>query len=346
MKIGCKYGSHRVIGAKGVLPQTAPRLNNNMEDFWDNEILVGVRTLNIDSASFTQIEGEARGEENKMAEIILRTVKEKGKQQNPVTGSGGNFVGVIEKIGGFLKDKISVQEGDKIVSLVSLSLTPLRIDKIKEVVRKSDQVHVEGKAILFEQSVYIKLPEDMSETLALAVLDVAGAAPQTAKLVKPGDTVLILGAGGKSGMLCAYEARRRLGRSGRVLGTGHSNESRERIKRLNFCDSVIQVDVTQPIEVERMVSELTNGGMADVTINCVNVPDTEMASILSTKQNGIIYFFNMATSFTKATLGAEGVGRDVTMIMGNGYTKDHARHSLEILGESKELRKVFEELYI
>jgi len=85
--------------------------------------------------------------------------------------------------------------------------------------------------------------------------------------------------------------------------------------------------------------------MADVTINNVNVPDTEMTSILCTKNDGIIYFFSMATSFTKAALGAEGVGSDVTMIIGNGYTKGHAEITLQILRDSEKLRKIFTELY-
>ena len=60
-----------------------------------------------------------------------------------------------------------------------------------------------------------------------------------------------------------------------------------------------------------------------------------------TKDQGIVYFFSMATSFTKAALGAEGVGKDVTMIVGNGYTKDHATIALNLMRESKELRKIF-----
>ena len=93
------------------------------------------------------------------------------------------------------------------------------------------------------------------------------------------------------------------------------------------------------------IEEFTNGQMADVTINNVNVPDTEMTSILCTKNDGVVYFFSMATSFTKAALGAEGVGSDVTMIVGNGYTKGHAEITLQELRECPELRKIFEELY-
>lgn len=82
-----------------------------------------------------------------------------------------------------------------------------------------------------------------------------------------------------------------------------------------------------------------------MTINCVNIPHTELSSILVTKDGGTVYFFSMATSFTAAALGAEGVGKDVTMIVGNGYTRDHAAISLHIMRESPALRKIFEQLY-
>ncbi|MDE6629933.1 MAG: L-erythro-3,5-diaminohexanoate dehydrogenase, partial [Bacteroidales bacterium] len=50
---GSKYGTHRVISPKGVLPQPADKVDNNMDVLYDNEILIDVQTLNIDSASFT-----------------------------------------------------------------------------------------------------------------------------------------------------------------------------------------------------------------------------------------------------------------------------------------------------
>jgi L-erythro-3,5-diaminohexanoate dehydrogenase len=344
MKKGDKYGAHRVIRPKGVLPQAADVIDNTM-DIYDNEILVDVATLNIDSASFTQIEEEAGGDEQKIADSILTTVKNRGKQHNPVTGSGGMFIGRVAEIGPALAGQMDIGPGDAIASLVSLSLTPLRIDEIKKVKTGTDQVDIVGKAILFERTVYCKLPDDMPWSVALAVLDVAGAAAQTAKLVKPGDTVFIIGAGGKSGMLTAYEAKKRAGITGRVIGTGHSKASTKRIEDLGFCDRVIQVDASDPLAVEARVSDLTGGRMADVTINCVNVPNTEMTSIVATKPDGIIYFFSMATSFTKAALGAEGIGSDALMIIGNGYTRGHAEISLGILKECPELMAVFTELY-
>lgn len=344
MKKGCMFGTHRVIEPKGTLPQPAWKIDNDME-IYDNEILIDVQTLNIDSASFTQIKEQAEGDTEKIKEIMLDIVAKRGKHHNPVTGSGGMLIGTVEKIGPALEGKTDLKVGDKIATLVSLSLTPLRIDNIKEVRKDIDQVDIEGKAILFESGIYAVLPDDIPENLALSVLDVAGAPAQTAKLVKPGDTVVVIGGAGKSGMLCLYEAKKRAGVTGKVICLGHSEKSIERAKKADLADVYIVADATKPVEVMEKIKEVTNGEMADITINCVNVPNTEMSSILATKDDGLIYFFSMATSFTKAALGAEGVGRDTTMIIGNGYTKGHAKIALEIMRESEVLRKVYEELY-
>ena len=354
-KQGNKYGTHRVIEPKGVLPQPANKLDNNMDEIYDNEILIDVQTLNIDSASFTDIHnyaeqqaGEGASKEKIQEEIkkeMLLNVELQGKHRNRRTGSGGMLLGRVEKIGDALKGKIDLKEGDKIATLVSLSLTPLRIDEILEIREDVDQVDIKGKAILFESGIYAKIPTDMPEKLALSALDVAGAPAQTAKLCKPGDTVVIFGAGGKSGMLCCYEAKKRVGVTGKVIGLANSPKSTQRIKDLGFCDIVESVSGLTPVQIYELVEKYTNGKMADVTINCVNVPDQEMPSILVTKDDGVVYFFSMATSFTKAALGAEGIGSDVTMIVGNGYTKGHAEITLQELRECPELRKIFEELY-
>lgn len=343
MREGCKYGTHRVIEPKGVLPQPAWKIDNTME-IYDNEILVDVQTLNIDAASFTQIKNDVGRDPEKVAARMLEIVSQRGKHHNPVTGSGGMFIGTIREIGPKLKDR-GLKPGDRIASLVSLSLTPLKIDRIKQVYLDRDQVDIEGQAILFESGIYAKLPEDMPQSLALAVLDVAGAPAQTAKLVKPGDTVLIIGGAGKSGVLCLYEAKKRAGVTGKVIALGHSEKNAARLRELDMADVIIQADATKPLDVLREVEKVTGGRLADVVINCVNVPGTEMSSILATRDNGIVYFFSMATSFTAAALGAEGVGKDVTMLIGNGYTKDHAEISLHVMRESQKLRDLFERQY-
>lgn len=146
-------------------------------------------------------------------------------------------------------------------------------------------------------------------------------------------------------MLCCYEAKKRAGVTGKVIGLCHSEKSTKRLLDLDLCDYVFSADATQPVPILEKLEEITKGEMCDVIINNVNITDTEMISILAAKDNGIVYFFSMATSFTKAALGAEGVGKDVNMIVGNGYTKGHAEITLQILRESDKLRKVFTELY-
>ena len=341
---GNKYGTHRVIEPKGVLTQAAWKIDNDMTKRYSNEIICDVISLNIDSASFTQISEACGGDEEKIGEMILGIVAERGKQQNPVTGSGGMFIGKVAYIGEDLADR-DLKVGDKIASLVSLSLTPLKIDKILAIHKDIDRVDIIGQAVLFESGIYAKLPEDMSEPLALAALDVAGAPAQARKLPHEGDSVLILGAHGKSGVLCGYEAMKKVGDKGNVVGVVRNPAQVPALMELGVYHKVIVADATKPIEVLEAALAANDGKEYDISICCVNIESCEMSAILPVRDDGIVYFFSMATSFTKAALGAEGIGKDVTMIVGNGYTKDHAEITLNVLRENEKLRKLFDEKY-
>ena len=344
-KKGNKYGVHRVIEPKGLLTQAAQKIDNTME-CWSNEILCDVSALNIDSASFTQIY-EACGRDLARTEgMILDIVAERGKLQNPVTGSGGMFIGTVREIGEDLAGKIDLKVGDRIASLVSLSLTPLKIDKIKAIHPEIDRVDVEAQAILFESGLYAKLPEDMSEALALAALDVAGAPAQTAKLVKPGDSVLILGGAGKGGMLCCCEAMKRVGPTGNVTALVVSREDADLLMDMGLCHHAVVGSATDPVDVLEKSLAVNGGREYDLSILIVNVPACEMSAILPVRDNGTVYCFSMATDFAKAALGAEGCGKDVTMVIGNGYTKDHAAITLAELRENPRLRAYFEKKYL
>ncbi len=343
MAMGSKYGAHRVLEPKGLLPQAADKIDNTMT-IYDNEILVDVSALNIDAASFRQLWEAADGDEERLKESILSIVNERGKMQNPVTGSGGMLMGSVAAIGSALRDR-DLKAGDRIATLVSLSLTPLHIEEITAVFPKIERVEVRGQAILFESGIYAKLPADMSENLALAVLDVAGAPAQTAKIVSPGDSVLILGAGGKSGMLCGYEAMKRVGPCGNVVGMSRNDRPKATLLENKLVNKFFVADAQNPTEVLEKALAANDGNEYDVVINVVNIDGTEMSSILPAREGGLVYFFSMATSFTRAALGAEGVGKDVTMIVGNGYTKNHAEFSLQVIRESESLRRIFETRY-
>lgn len=348
-KGGDRYGTHRVIEPRGVLPQPARIIDNTMDEIWDNEMKIDVIRLNVDSASFHQIRTklEKQGHsdiEKAFAEHVIDLTSRTGKHKNEDTGSGGMLIGRVAEIGDKFEMKDEVKPGDKIATLVSLSLTPLRVSKVKKVYIDKDQVDIEGEAILFSSGVYAKLPDDMDENLALSVLDVAGAPAQVERLVKPGDNVVVLGANGKSGVLCNAVAKERAGVSGKVLGIVRKESYIETCKKTG-CDEVLIADATDATGIREKVAEATTGRMADVVINCVNVEDTEMSSIMACKDRGIVYFFSMATSFTKAALGAEGIGADVDMILGNGYAHNHAMISIDLLKRNPVLMKIFKERY-
>ncbi|MFO8145584.1 MAG: L-erythro-3,5-diaminohexanoate dehydrogenase [Candidatus Syntrophosphaera sp.] len=350
MKVGgCRFGTHRVLEPKGVLPQPARVLDNDMSEIWDNELLLDVIRLNVDSASFHQIKAklEKQGHtdlEKAFAEHAIDLVNRTGKHKNEDTGSGGMLIGKVAAIGDKFEMKEKIKVGDKVASLVSLSLTPLKIDKVKRVLLDKDQLEIEGKAILFSSGIYAKLPDDMDENLALSVLDVAGAPAQVERLARPGDTVVIIGANGKSGILCNAVARERVGVAGKVIGVVR-NENYIQTCLETGCHEVILASATDALAIQREVSQLTKGKMADVVINVVNIEDSELPSIMACKDRGIVYFFSMATSFTKAALGAEGIGADVDMILGNGYAHHHAEISLDLLRRKPILMRLFKERY-
>lgn len=338
-----KFGTHRVIEPAKSLPQAALKIDNTPTCL-SNELLIDVSILNIDSASFHQIKEATNSNDEAMKAMILELVKTQGKMQNPVTKSGGMLIGRVLEVGKAFHDQ-SLKKGDYIATLVSLSLTPLFIEEIIDLNLANEQVYIKGKAILFDSGIYARIPSDLDEKLVLAALDVAGAPAQMKRLAKKGDTVFIIGAAGKSGLLCAYQAKKQVGPYGKVIGLVNEESQKALLKTFDFCDHVLLENALDAVNVHEKVSALTLGQLADLTVNCVNVENTEMTSILSTKDLGTVYFFSMATSFQKAALGAEGVGKDVTMIIGNGYTLNHVETTLDILRNHQGLHDLFMKRY-
>lgn len=344
MKRGNPFGLHRVIEPNGALPQAALKLDNRPE-VYDNEILLDVDILNITSASFSRIKKEVGSEENALGAAVKKIVEERGKYQDPVLGSGGMLVGRVAEVGSMLKGKIGLRKGDKVATLVFLTATPLTIDEILKVNPSTDQVWVKGKAVVFERGLYARIPDDLPLEVSLAVMDVAGAPAMVAKTATAGDTVLILG-GGKAGLLCLHEAKKRTGITGKTIAIELSKKRCNEIMELNLADEAISADATKPVEVMEAVERITEGKLVDFTANVVNVENSEMAAILSTKDTGKIFFFNMATNFSKAALGAESVGKPVKMLIGNGYVPGHSELTFQIMRDNSGLRQFFEKIYV
>jgi L-erythro-3,5-diaminohexanoate dehydrogenase len=341
---GVRFGTHRVLEPRGVLPQAAWRLDNSLP-LHPSELLLNVEMLNVDAASFTQMKQAADGDPAGIAAQILETIATRGKQHNPVTGSGGMLVGTVLEVGAEYAGPIDARVGDRIATLVSLSLTPLHLSRITKVHLDRDQVAAEGYAILFSSGIGVRLPDDLPRDVALAVLDVAGAPAQTFRLVRPGMRVGILGTG-KSGLLCAAAARRAAGPQGRVYGIDVRPDALELLKELGFIHEGILSDARNPLAVLEAVHAATGGAMLDVVLNTTNIPGTEMATVLATRDGGTSYFFNMATSFTTAALGAEGVGKDVSLLIGNGYVPGHADVALDLVRGEPRLRAFLEARYL
>src|SRR4051794_36221430 len=117
-------GLHRVLEPAGALPQAARRLDA-APAVGPDEVRLRVELLNLDAASFRQLATKHDGDGAAVRAEVLEIVAERGKMQNPVTGSGGMLVGVVEEVGP--ESPLGLRPGDRVATLVSLSLTPLQI---------------------------------------------------------------------------------------------------------------------------------------------------------------------------------------------------------------------------
>ncbi|GGM76743.1 L-erythro-3,5-diaminohexanoate dehydrogenase [Dactylosporangium sucinum] len=180
--MGSPIGLHRVVEPAGVLPQAAHRLDASPEVGAD-EVRVRVERLNLDAASFRQLVGEHGGDGDKIRAAVLGIVEERGKMHNPVTGSGGMLIGTVEEAGP--ASPLGLRPGDRVATLVSLTLTPLRItDGLARWDGRGEQVPCDGTAILFARSIAAVLPDDLDPELSLAVLDVCGCPALVARTLR------------------------------------------------------------------------------------------------------------------------------------------------------------------
>jgi L-erythro-3,5-diaminohexanoate dehydrogenase len=351
-------GLHRVISPEGVLPQAATTLDNRAA-VGPDEVRIRVERLNLDAASFRQLAEKHGGDGAAVRAEVLDIVGSRGKMQNPVTGSGGMLIGVVDEVGP--ASPLGLEPGDRVATLVSLTLTPLEItDGLAGWDGRSEQVPAAGHAILFARSIAAVLPDDLDPQLALAVFDVCGAPALTRRVVErhsrdhgvpedagndpgrhdhAGPTVVVIGGAGKSGSL-SLAAARRAGAS-RTVGVVPTEAERARLAGAGLADEVALADARDPVALASAVTAAL-GRPADVTVVCVDVPGCEHGAILSTADGGTVIFFSMATSFAAAALGAEGLAADVTMLIGNGYVPGHAAYALDLLRAEPGVRALFE----
>ncbi|HYX60203.1 MAG TPA: L-erythro-3,5-diaminohexanoate dehydrogenase [Streptosporangiaceae bacterium] len=358
-------GLHRVIEPPGVLPQAAWRLDASPA-IAPGEVRIRVDRLNLDAASYRQLREAYSADPDKIRRAVLDIITTRGKMQNPVTGSGGMLTGTVDEVGP--ASPLGLTPGQRIATLVSLTLTPLQItDGLAHWDGQSEQIPCEGHAILFARSIAAVLPDDLSTELSLAVMDVCGAPALTSRVVTEGAVVLVVGAAGKSGSLSAAAARQ--AGAAKIIGVVPSEQEAallrdpfatakdggaggmppdvrprpaadRRAPESPLVDAVVIADARDPVGLAEKVEAA--GGPADVTVVCVDVAGCEGGAILSTRQGGTVIFFSMATSFSAAALGAEGLAADVTMLVGNGYVPGHAAFALDLIRTTASVRQLFE----
>ncbi len=364
----------------GVLPQAAWRLDPSPR-IGVGEVRIRVDRLNLDAASYRQLSEANDGDGDAIRDSVREIIESRGKMHNPVTGSGGMLTGVVDEVDA--DSPLGLKPGDRVATLVSLTLTPLKIyDGLSRWDGLSEQVPCDGHAILFGRSIAAVLPDDLPVPLSLAVMDVCGAPALTQRVVEAwggakgedswrqsygtppgispgprasrsgeGPVVAILGAAGQEWVAVggggplrgcqpchrrrAYRGRGRSPARGRIRYPS-PNHPRHRAP---LVDEIVIADARQPVLLAEAVAEA--GGPADVTVVCVDVAGCEGGAILSTAQGGTVIFFSMATSFSAAALGAEGVAADVTMLVGNGYTPGHADLALDLIRGNGAVRAMF-----
>ena len=158
----------------GALPQAAERLDADPA-LGPDEVRVRVELLNLDAASFRQLTTKHAGDGDAVRAEVLEIVATRGKMQNPVTGSGGMLVGVVDEVGpestlGPERRRPGRHPGLAVADARCASPTGWRAGTAR-----SEQVPAEGTAILFGRSIAARIPDDLPSELSMAVMDVCGA---------------------------------------------------------------------------------------------------------------------------------------------------------------------------
>ena len=223
--------------------QPAWKIDNDMT-LRPGEILISVKIINLNHTSFNELVDEIDFDEVFFRKRIMDIIAQRGKLHNPVTGTGGMLFGRVLKMDPQYKNLYNVKVGDDIISLTSLSVTPIHLDNIISVDFNRAQLMVEGQCILFSNSPITKIPPDLPPKVVVSALDEAGAPTKAYQITSPGDRVLILGASGKSGALVAHAVHKKLQGSGSMVGIVVNQFHRNRLASCPFFDEIIVLDAT------------------------------------------------------------------------------------------------------
>ena len=326
----CPFGSHRSMEPESTLPQLAWRLDTALP-IRSNEMLIRAKLLNINAASFSQLRDEVQSDPEMLIQKVQDIVSLRGKMHNPITGSGGTLMGVVEEIGQQHPARSYLKPGDQICTLVSLSLTPLVIESVKSVNMETGQIELEGYSILFETGIYSKVPPDIPANLFLAVASEAGSAYQANLLCSPGMVAMVVGASGIAGLLSLFAIKHKLGSTGTLIAIAEQGEDLDALQQLSVFDRVVAADMSDPLAAYRAVRGTLEGQRVDLVVDCSSRAGSEMFGILMVRERGTVYFANPAAQYSSAGLGAEGIGKELNLLFYCGYIPGHVTFCRQLL---------------
>lgn len=341
-----KFGCHRVLEPKSAFPQPAWKLDNS-SDIRAHEILVDVEIINVNSTSFSQIYNAENGSPLAMEKRILDIVRARGKLQNPVTGTGGILYGRVAEIGADYPNPYGLSPGDAVITLASLSLTPLDLQTIHHMDIHAGQLRVTGRAVLFADMPLVKVSElepGYSLELLIAVMDEAGAPHQTWKLARPGQDILIIGANGKLGLLCAFGARDKIGSLGRLTGIVRTSRSKKRLEEYGIYDRVLCCDALDTVNAFEKIAPGGNRTF-DLTVNCMTASGSEMLSLILTRDRGTLFFASLANSMKVTALTSESMGKHLDIVGYTGFLDGHAAFTARLMNAYPDLINLLIRLY-
>jgi L-erythro-3,5-diaminohexanoate dehydrogenase len=325
-------GADRVLAPLGTLPQAAAKLDAN-RPVRPREFEVAVERLCLDATSFQNIRSACGRDRSRMAARVMDVVAERGKMHNPETDSGGVAIGTVTAIGSAREDAPPI--GSRVVTLASLTLTPLHLDAVDWTDPTSAQFDVAGYAYVCERAPWAVLPPDLPVATALALLDVYAAGSLTRLLAPQRGTLCVMGLGhaGKLALAAGRDANEAL----TLVGVDINADAVEAAQRSGLCDLAVVADLKQPIAT---AEALTAAGVApaELTVAVVSATGFEPAAILATRTDGTLLFFSMATNFQRAALTADGMSSTVRMLIGSGYTPDVGAYALDLYRRSPALR--------
>jgi L-erythro-3,5-diaminohexanoate dehydrogenase len=328
-----RLGADRVVHPAGALPQPARRLDPS-GPVRPGEVEVAVERLSLDSTSHRNLRERADGDADRMVARVLDIVAARGKMHNPETDSGGILLGTVTAVGDGHPSPPAL--GERIATLGSLTLTPLWLDAVTHLDPDSPQVQVAGTAYVFESAAWASVPDDLPVPAALEVFDVCAAASQTRVLAPDRGTVCVLGAGHAGKLVLA--AARDAGEGATLVAVDVDAEAVAEVAELGLCDIAVTADLRDPLAALDAV-RAAGAEPAALTIVAVNAAGCEPGAIVLTADGGTVLFFSMATSFQAAALAADGIGTDVRMLVGSGYSPDRGAYALELVRRSEPLRR-------